>query len=673
MTKCTDAARAFIGPAMTAYYGGRAECRVRRVPVPVWYCDFLSMYPTVNALLGNWELLVAQSIDVADATAEARALLERVVLGDCFEPAQWREFGFFALVEPRGEVLPVRAEYGVAGNSFNIGLNFFTSAGPVWVAGPDLVDAKLLTGRAPNILRAVCLVANGRQPDLRPVRLRGTVAVDPARQDFFRAVIEERKRPRGGADDQLGAFLKVLANSGTYGIFAEVNPEQMPDGKRATVRVHGADAAFEFETSAPEDPGRYCFPPLAALITAGARLMLGLLERCVADAGGTYAFCDTDSMAIVASESGGLIPCPGGAAVTPDGEPAVRALSSVVVRAIVDRFAALNPYDRAIIPGSILEIERVNRNPDGAPNQLYCYAVSAKRYALFNRAPNGGIQIRRGLEHGLGHLMNPTDPDSESRDWVDALWAIIVGEALGLAVEYPPWLDRPAISKCAITTPRQLAVLEKGRKSTGAHSLRPTNFMLAAHLAPLGYPVGARPGEFRLIAPYESDPRRWLSMEWTELNSGAHFRISTSRDPEGRIPQVQSYRTVLDRHRTLPEPKSNGPDGRPCGRATVGLLSRRAVTAREIVLLGKESNHLADIEQGLMPNSDGLVAEFGDFEGEAARFAVLERLRTLPRAELATAVGVTERTIRGVLHGNRRASRELWHRLRRADRGALGK
>ena len=40
--------------------------------------------------------------------------------------------------------------------------------------------------------------------------------------------------------------------------------------------------------------------------------MLALLERCVTDLGGTYAMEDTDSMAIVATQRGGLIECEGG-------------------------------------------------------------------------------------------------------------------------------------------------------------------------------------------------------------------------------------------------------------------------------------------------------------------------------------------------------------------------
>jgi hypothetical protein len=133
-----------------------------------------------------------------------------------------------------------------------------------------------------------------------------------------------------------------------------------------------------------EEPGRFFYPPLAALITAGARLMLTLLERSITDLGGTWAFCDTDSMAIVATEEGGLIPCPGGPHRLADGGAAIRALSWVQVNDVVTRFEALNPYDRAAVPGSILKVEDVNFDPGtGVRRELRCQAISAKRYALF--------------------------------------------------------------------------------------------------------------------------------------------------------------------------------------------------------------------------------------------------------------------------------------------------
>jgi len=69
-----------IGLTMTAYYGGRTEVRVRRTIVPVVYTDFLSMYPTVNVHMGLWDLLIAERLEIEDATADVRSLLATLTL-----------------------------------------------------------------------------------------------------------------------------------------------------------------------------------------------------------------------------------------------------------------------------------------------------------------------------------------------------------------------------------------------------------------------------------------------------------------------------------------------------------------------------------------------------------------------------------------------------------------
>jgi hypothetical protein len=78
-----------LAAAMSAYYGGRAECRIRKVEVPVSYVDFLSMYTTVNALMGLWGFVVANRIEVEDATEETRRFLGSITLDDCFRPKTW--------------------------------------------------------------------------------------------------------------------------------------------------------------------------------------------------------------------------------------------------------------------------------------------------------------------------------------------------------------------------------------------------------------------------------------------------------------------------------------------------------------------------------------------------------------------------------------------------------
>jgi hypothetical protein len=55
--------------------------------------------------------------------------------------------------------------------------------------------------------------------------------------------------------------------------------------------------------------------------------MLAILERIIKDLGGSYLLADTDSMLFVASESGGLVPCPGGSHRMADGTSAIKAIT----------------------------------------------------------------------------------------------------------------------------------------------------------------------------------------------------------------------------------------------------------------------------------------------------------------------------------------------------------
>ncbi len=184
------------------------------------------------------------------------------------------------------------------------------------------------------------------------------------------------------------------------------------------VQCHGIDRTpFTCEVSHPDVSGEYCFPPLASLITGAARLMLALLEHTVTEAGGTYAMEDTDSMAIVATKRGGFVPCVGRSHHLSDGREAVHALSWAQVKTITDRFAALNPYDTDAIPGSILEDRKgqFRCERSAAPVVLCCHLGEALRALHAQR--EGCARTRAGYsEHGLGHLLNPTDLDSEDRE-----------------------------------------------------------------------------------------------------------------------------------------------------------------------------------------------------------------------------------------------------------------
>lgn len=503
-----------LGAAMSTFYGGRAETVIRHTSMPVVVCDFTSMYPTVDALMNLWDFLTHERIDTHDATTEVQTLLDTITLEQCFDPALWPGFVGIAEIIPDGDILPVRAQYGPDA-TWNIGINPLYSDQPMWYTIPDLIAATLLTGKAPRIQRAVRFTpAGGRLATLQPTRLRGQVPVDPTREDFFRTVVEQRHAVKNTEPD-LAAFLKVLANAGSYGNFAQMDPQELSAGQRKNVTVYGADCqSWTVKVSKPEQPGEYCFPPIAACITGAARLMLAMLERCVTDAAGAWVFCDTDSMAIVANHDGTLIPCPGGNETLPDGRQAVRALTYQVTE-IRTRFDALNPYQ----PDTVTEILKEEfRN--------WCYAISAKRYALYQLNHDGTpeitatgedketdtgtqdvMEIDKNSEHGLGHLLNPTDPESSDRQWIRQLWQLIIATAHGIPATEPEWLDRPGLSRLSISTPvtwRPFTQWNTGKPYR--EQIKPFNFLLVAHIARLGYPPGTEPDRLRLIAPYNADP-----------------------------------------------------------------------------------------------------------------------------------------------------------------------
>jgi hypothetical protein len=661
-----------LGSAMVAYYGGRAECRIRGVPVPVVYLDFLSMYPTVCSLLNLWQLLTCEQLEVVDATEDVQLLLAGITLERCCDPQLWRQCVGLVQLLPEGDILPTRAHYGGEA-AWQIGVNPLTAREPLWYTIPDAVAATLLSGKVPQIVRALRLVPQGQAEGLRPVRLRGQVLVDPATQDFFRVVIEERHRLKTRTDRsaeeraRLDAFLKVLANATGYGIYAEMNAQDLPKGQTQQVDVYGTHA-FRASVRSPEEPGTYCFPPLAACIAGAARLMLGLLERSITEAGGTYALCDTDSMAVVATEDGGLLPCPGGAEQLPDGRAAVRALSWAEVETIRQRFAALSPYDRAAVPGSVLKLEDENLDPQtGQQQQLWAYPLSAKRYALFNVDEGDGRPIlRKSSEHGLGHLLSPTDPpnteefDEEDNDrtaWMGTLWEGLITEALGQPFTWPDWLDRPALGRITASSPEMLhpfATWNAGKPY--AQQVKPYNFLLTAFVRHLGHPEGVDPKRFHLVAPFETDPRKWRSLAWRNLydTTGTRYTIRAESSPyavPGEV-QVKTYRDVLDEYRRHPETKSLAPDGAVCSGTTVGLLRRRPVTAAYVTHVGKESNRLEEVNTGLVHDPEEVYTAYEDPQHEPWQTVVVPVLRRMPRAVLAEQVGLSERTIAAVRNGH---------------------
>jgi hypothetical protein len=619
------------GICMQAYYGGRAEIRIRLTPVPVVYTDFLSQYPTVNTLLGLWRLLTAKKIRVQDATQDVRALLKKVNIDQLLDPKTWPKLNFFALIQPGGDILPVRTVYGDGrlSNETNIGLNPLTSKKPIWFAGPDVVAATLLTGKPPKILRAIRFEAVGVQRGMESVNL-GKGFINPSRDDFFRKVIEERKRKQ--RSDPLYYFLKILANAGCYGIYAEVNKQQAGKNDAKRIGIFSGDISRTERACEIELPGPWFFSPASALITSGGRCLVAMLEKMVTDARGVHLMCDTDSMAIVASEHGGLVPCNGGPHKMPDGRDAIRALSWSETQGIVDRFRTLNPYDKKVVPGSILNIvEEINYDSTGKQRQLYGYGISAKRYSVYT-FDGSKVRIIKASEHGLGLYYRPQEGRDQECDvplWIKEGWQWILDRALGRPSQKPAWFDLPVMRRIAITTPNVMAALRRLNRDQA----RPYNFALSPVV------VNLSDAPVTLLGPFEKNSARWRRMSYINIHDG---KTHTLEPPT--IPVIaQTFETVFAQYVRHPEYKSVAPDSTPCKADSHGLLRRYPVTATEFHLIGKETERgweQHDDISTLMPS----LVRYG-FGTGIADAQLRKRLIAMPLAFLESETGLSRHTI----------------------------
>ncbi len=674
-----------LGHAMTAYYGGRAEVRIRRVPLPVRYLDFTSMYPTVFALMGLGSFLTAASFRTEDASEETRSLVERIDRESLHDPATWSTIGgVFVRVEPGGAILPSRSPYaGVDADhpaaAWTIGINPLRSNVPLWFALPDILGAKLLGDVVSRILEAIRIVPVGQLAGLRPTMLRGDVEVDPRLDDLFRRAIELRQQIRRdpardpAERERTAQALKTFANGGAYGIFAEYHQTEPVAAPGRKVQASGL-WPIDARVRTPEEPGEFCFPPIAASVTAAARLLLALLEADVEAAGGSYVACDTDSLLVVASEDGGLVGCRGGPLRTDDGLEAVRALSWADVDAIVQGLETLNPYVAGTVT-SLLKLERENYAVGGKQRsvELFALAISAKRYALYERTPDGP-RIRKASIHGLGLYRRPY-PDSEgwSADapaWVVETWERIIREAEGLPVPpEPAWFDLPAISQLAISSPHVLAPFRSINAAKAyADQVKPFGFLLTGHVDPLApLPARLEPGAVVPVAPYDTDASKFLSLPWRDRTSGRAIQVTTRPGGEHGKVRLKTYRDVVMDHRFHPESKSGDLAGGPGLRSSVGLLPRLQVDVEGVpVHIGKESNRLDEVEDGSIGGSDEVYVEYRDEREEwEASLPALRRLQDERGWRyLAEASGLSERALRYALNGykmpHRRAREALY-------------
>jgi hypothetical protein len=165
------------------------------------------------------------------------------------------------------------------------------------------------------------------------------------------------------------------------------------------------------------------------------------------------------------------------------------------------------------------------------------------------------------------------------------------------------------------------------------------------------YPAGFDKSNFVFITPYESDRKKWSSLQGVNLVDGQSYQIAMqpSLYQDKVIPE--SFRILLRKYLGKPEVKSLAPDGTPCTATTRGLLQRARIQAGSLIPVGKETDRRW--EQGEDPSMlDFGVHVYGNQEKMVvADAADRNRWRKVGVRELIRKSRLSQRAVYAILDG----------------------
>ncbi|MHB1582985.1 MAG: hypothetical protein ACYCU7_18345 [Acidimicrobiales bacterium] len=495
---------AAMGRWMGAHHGGWLSAELAGAGLfPAIDVDIHSAYPAMHALLDLQSLRDAERYDTENVMAPLRALLRRLAGGDVsslFERATWERFGATVCeIVPCGEEWPVQAPdddypegHAVLRETTFTGAAASTTLSFAW---PDVALAALRARRVPEVVSATRLVGIGLHPSIRKRRpLFDGTWVGPG-EDVGVALVRIRDDAKARGDLRLAATLRVVVNSLSYGITAQINQDDVRRGRRWTVG---------------EKAVRNTFPPIGSSVTAACRLAVGVAEHLVEKAGGTVASRDTDGLLLVASPDGGPV-------ILDDGR-VVGAISWPALDEIMARFDGLDPFGT----GASF-FKAALREHRGRP--LHGLVLRIKRYAIGTLDDRGNLgELVEATEHGLGgQVIDPPGADGRAADGRHLWTRDVAAEAMAQAaarrrrkrarpvVGRWPWergVERfPQLQRMQTASPGDLAYVEE------RYCLR---------LRPFGHYVQASMGLLKPLAALDpgDDLAGWSGLAWHDPYGG---------------------------------------------------------------------------------------------------------------------------------------------------------
>ena len=239
------------------------------------------------------------------------------------------------------------------------------------------------------------------------------------------------------------------------------------------------------------------------------------------------------------------------------------------------------------------------------------------------------VLVAKASHHGLTHIP-PTGSDPDT--WVAEAVAPLLARQAGITPIEPSWYTDPAISLVAATRPR----IANTHHAWPYSKLAVWNPML---------------GNGRAITRWHPtlDP---YAADW-EDDQGVGGRVAIRpADLAAPSPSAligDTYQTAVARTRRSIEHTALGPDDRPCGSRTRGVLRPAPTQATGIAIIGKESRRWRDGRNLIGEPEHTTYIKADDWPLLRAR---LERLaERIGQRALAKAIGIGERTLRYLIAG----------------------
>ncbi len=455
-----------LGNLMSAFYGGRCELRIRKKPILVTILDFFSNYPTLFTSMGLWDYLIADKIEYYEDTDNVQKLLDNIELGDLQNMEIWKELNVLVEIYPEKDILPIRARFDKKSNVYNIAVNEVSSEKPLFYALPDIIASKFISGKTPKIKKAIRFKAIGKQKSLKEFEIFG-LKNNPKEENLIKLLAEKRYELKHQEDsNNTQRTLKFLLNSITYGIFIEMNEQDIAD----ELEVY-SDIQYKVTDKFYEKEGKHYNPIISVMIVSGARLLLSIAEGLLRKYRTFPAYCDTDSIAVPVH----------------------------LGKIIEEFFNVLNPYS---FKTSIFKVQK---------KKTWFYGICSKRYVLYDKEGDK-ITINDYKLHGLGHLKAPFE---NNKEWHKTVWEDVLKLNYGLITFekiMQKYSSSYAISQLAISNYDILKRFKNMNKNKAIkEQIKPFNFML----------VGiSNNKEVKPIAPYSRRTQKAVYEEFINYITG---------------------------------------------------------------------------------------------------------------------------------------------------------